>query len=61
MKLSKTLLRTILVAVTVGTMSSCEKATVGEEKKVATENPKSGGNTQASESSPEGCPACGMG
>ena len=53
MKLSKSLLHAILVAVTVGTISSCEKIKAGEGKKASTENPKTG--------IPEGCPACGMG
>jgi hypothetical protein len=55
MKLSKTLLHTIIVAVTVGTISSCTKAV--EEK--ATHQNES--NNPKTESVPEGCPACGMG
>lgn len=54
MKLSKSLLQAILVAVTAGAISSCEKPTVDEGKKPATENPKPG-------NFPEGCPMCGMG
>ena len=54
MKLSKTLLQAILVAVTAGAISSCEKPAADEGKKPATEKPTKG-------SLPDGCPACGMG
>lgn len=53
MKLSKALLQAILVAVTVGAISSCEKPTVDAAQKSAKETPK--------EHTPDGCPACGMG
>jgi hypothetical protein len=55
MKLSKTLLNTIIVAVTVGTISSCTKSV--EEKATQQNEP----NKPKTESVPEGCPACGMG
>jgi hypothetical protein len=55
MKLSKTLLQAIVVAVTVGAISSsCEKPTADEMKKNTTEK-------KQSESYPDGCPGCGMG
>lgn len=54
MKLSKSILQAILVAVTAGTIISCEKASVDEGKKPDIQNPKTG-------NIPEGCPACGMG
>lgn len=55
MKLSQTLLKAIMVAVTVGTITgSCKKPTADEMKKATTEK-------KQSETNPEGCPACGMG
>jgi len=54
MKLSKTVLQAMIVAVTMGTISSCEKPSQEEVKKSATEKPKP-------DSEPVGCPACGMG
>jgi len=55
MKLSKTLLRAIIVAVTVGTISSsCEKPSAEEMKKKTTEK-------KELKNTPDGCPACGMG
>lgn len=53
MKIAKPVLQAVLVAVTIGALSSCEKPAVSDAKKPATESPKSG-NT-------DGCPACGMG
>lgn len=57
MKLSKTLLSAMLVAVTTGTLISCEKARPDEDKKPAVQNPKSVPESNV----PGGCPACGMG
>ncbi|MDO9375681.1 MAG: hypothetical protein V4725_03570 [Bacteroidota bacterium] len=54
MKLSKSILQAMVIAVTVGTICSCEKPSVDAEKKTATEKSKS-------VNPPEGCPACGMG
>jgi hypothetical protein len=54
MKLSKSLLRAMLVAVTAGTIISCEKPKVDEGKKPAIQKSNPG-------NIPEGCPACGMG
>jgi hypothetical protein len=54
MKLSKTLLQAMIVAVTVGAISSCEKPYADEIKKKTTEK-------KQSERIPDGCPACGMG
>jgi len=54
MKLSKSLLQAMLIAVTAGTIISCEKPKVDEGKKPATENSKAGNEPQC-------CPACGMG
>ena len=54
MKLSKSLLRAMLIAVTAGTIISCEKPKVDEGKKPTTEKSQAG-------SEPQGCPACGMG
>ncbi len=55
MKLSKTLLRAIMIAVTVGAInSSCEKPSAAEMKKNTTEK-------KQVESNPAGCPGCGMG
>jgi hypothetical protein len=59
MKLSDSLLKAMLVAITAGTIVSCEKAEAEEIKKSATENPKSG--TSPEVNAPECCPACGMG
>jgi len=56
MKISTTLLRAMLVAVTAGVISSCEKPAVDAGKKTPTEKAKTG-----SPNMPEGCPACGMG
>ena len=55
MKVSKTLLNTIVVAVTVGTIGSCTKSVEGKPKK---QTEAKGGKT---ESAPVSCPACGMG
>ncbi|MEJ7586437.1 MAG: hypothetical protein WKI04_02625 [Ferruginibacter sp.] len=54
MKISKTLLQAMMVAVTAGIISSCEKPSADAGKKPATEKSKAG-------NVPEGCPACGMG
>ena len=54
MKLSKSLLQAMLIAITAGTIISCEKPKVDEGKKPTTEKPKAG-------SEPQSCPACGMG
>jgi hypothetical protein len=54
MKLSKTLLQAMLVAVTIGTLYSCEKPAADESKKTSSEKSSPGAPT-------EGCPACGMG
>ena len=54
MKLSKSILQAMLVAVTVGVISSCEKPKVDDGKKPLIEKVKKG-------STPVGCPACGMG
>jgi len=54
MKLSKSLLQAMLIAVTAGTIISCEKPKVDEGKKPTTENSKAGNELQC-------CPACGMG
>ena len=59
MKLSKSLLQAMLVAVTTGTIISCEKPTIVEGKKAALQNPKTG--TAPTDSIPLCCPACGMG
>jgi hypothetical protein len=56
MKLSKSVLQAILVAVTTGIISSCEKPKVDDGKKPAIEKPGQGSNQV-----PDGCPACGMG
>jgi hypothetical protein len=55
MKISKTLLQTILVAVTVSTAVSCSKSVDGKPKKEA--NSK----TDSTQTIPVSCPACGMG
>ncbi|MEP6947947.1 MAG: hypothetical protein ABI863_01670 [Ginsengibacter sp.] len=54
MKLSKSLLNAILVAVTAGTIISCQKPKVDDGKKPGTEKSKKSGV-------PVSCPACGMG
>ena len=54
MKLSKSLLQAMLVAVTAGTIISCEKPKVDDGKKPVIEKAKPG-------SIPQSCPACGMG
>ena len=59
MKLSKSLLQAMLVAVTAGTIISCEKPKVNELKKTSLQNPKTG--NAPTDSIPQGCPACGMG
>ena len=53
MKLSKSILQAMLIAVTAGAIISCEKQSVDEGKKPDIQKPKTG--------IPEGCPACGMG
>jgi len=59
MKLSKSLLTAMMVAVTAGTIISCEKPKILESKKAVTPNSKTG--ITPSDTIPEGCPACGMG
>lgn len=54
MKLSKSILQAMVVAVTVGTICSCEKPAADEGKKTSIEKSKS-------VNAPGGCPACGMG
>ncbi|MEO7766982.1 MAG: hypothetical protein ABIS01_06130 [Ferruginibacter sp.] len=54
MKISKSILQAMLVAVTAGAISSCEKPTVDDGKKPGVEKPKV--NNTAGQ-----CPACGMG
>jgi hypothetical protein len=56
MKLSKSVLQAMLVAVTAGIISSCEKPKVDDGKKPAIEKARPGSNQL-----PDGCPACGMG
>ena len=60
MKLSKSLLSAMLVAVASGTIISCEKAVPEEGKKPPIQNTKGGASTPEG-TLPEGCPACGMG
>lgn len=55
MKISKTLLNTIMVAVTVGTISSCAKSVECKSQKQAEAKEDKTESTAAS------CPACGMG
>lgn len=55
MKVSKTLLNTIMVAVTVGTISSCTKSVESKAKK---QTEAKGDKTATT---PVSCPACGMG
>ena len=57
MKLSKTLLKAMMVAVTVGTAVSCSKSVDGKLKKDAEKTSK----TDSTYTIPGGCPACGMG
>ena len=58
MKISKTLLQAIMVAVTVGTTaSSCSKSVEGKPKKASEKTLK----TDSTYINPESCPACGMG
>ena len=57
MKLSKSLLQAMLVAVTAGTIISCEKPAVIEGKKA----PLHKTGIAPTDSIPGGCPACGMG
>lgn len=56
MKVSKTLLQAIVVAVTVGTTVSCTKSVDGKPK---TTNNKT--KTDSTYVIPDNCPACGMG
>ena len=60
MKLSKTLLQAMMVAVTAGTISSCEKPKVDDGKKPTLEKSKPD-DTPSTGSTPLNCPACGMG
>jgi hypothetical protein len=55
MKISKTLLQTIMVAVTVGTIASCTKSVTSKSNKQADIKKAKTDSTQIS------CPACGMG
>jgi hypothetical protein len=59
MKLSKSLLTAMMVAVTTGAIISCEKPKISEGKKTVIPNSKTG--ISPSDTIPEGCPACGMG
>jgi hypothetical protein len=59
MKLSKSLLQAMLIAVTTGTIISCEKPNIVEEKKATLQ--KSAKDTIPVVNITEGCPACGMG
>lgn len=54
MKLPKTLLTAMLVAVTAGTISSCEKPNADATKKTPKQKTETQNNTG-------NCPACGMG
>jgi hypothetical protein len=55
MKVSKTILQAMMVAIAVGTISSsCKKPGADEMKKNTTEK-------KQSQNIPESCPACGMG
>lgn len=63
MKISKTLIATIMVAVTVGTAASCTKSVDGKPKKTIT-NPKNLSGQNGEDSTivlPYDCPGCGMG
>ncbi len=55
MKISKILLNTVMVAVTAGTIGSCAKSVESKPKK---QTEAKGGKIK---STPDGCPACGMG
>lgn len=57
MKISKTLLQTILVAVTAATVASCSKSVDGAPKKDHEKTSK----TDSTRIEPFSCPACGMG
>lgn len=57
MKISKTLLQTILVAVTTATAVSCSKSVDGTSKKDLKKTSK----TDSTYVEPFNCPACGMG
>lgn len=61
MKISKTLLNAILVAVTIGTMSACTKSVESKANKHSDKkNPKTE-NTDSTQQTGSCCPACGMG
>ena len=59
MKLPNSLLKAMLVAITTGTIISCEKAKINEGKKATIQNSKT--DTIPGNNFPDGCPACGMG
>ena len=54
MKLSKSLLQAMLIAVTASVICSCEKPPVDQKKNPTTEKTNNG-------STPDSCPGCGMG
>ena len=54
MKIAKTVLQGMLIAITAGMISSCEKPTVDNAKKPETQTPKTS-------AAPQDCPGCGMG
>ncbi|CAN5460602.1 hypothetical protein BH10BAC2_BH10BAC2_25890 [soil metagenome] len=63
MKISKTLIATMMVAVTVGTAVSCTKSVDGKPRK-ALVNPKNLTGQPGEDSTivtPYDCPGCGMG
>lgn len=57
MKISKTLLQTIAVAVAISTSAACTKSVDGKSKKFFDKKTK----TDSTCVIPYGCPACGMG
>ena len=56
MKISKTLLKTIMIAVTISTTVSCSKSVNGKKT-----DAQKALKTDSTYTVPENCPACGMG
>lgn len=61
MKVPKSILQAMLVALTTGAIVSCEKPRAEDLSTPGVSSPKGHSNTDQGTTIPVGCPACGMG